>query len=83
MMMAFYGWRFRTKSATHSGSNRTGDSDHYWKRSDAHSDGGQGAMHFGKICDTIFYYAKSAGQQVLNCSSHCYPKLQLQSGTGI
>lgn len=37
-----------------------------WKRSDAHSDVGQGAKHFGKICDTIFYYAKSAERQVLN-----------------
>lgn len=27
-----------------------------WKRSDAHSDVGQGAKHLGKICDYIFYY---------------------------
>ena len=37
-----------------------------WKRSDAHSDVGQGAKHFGKICDTIFYYAKSDGKQAFN-----------------
>jgi len=37
-----------------------------WKRSDAHSDGGQGAKQFGKICDTIFYCVKSVGQQILN-----------------
>jgi len=37
-----------------------------WKRSDAHSDVGQGAKHFGKICDTIFYYSKQPENQILN-----------------
>jgi DNA modification methylase len=30
-----------------------------WKRSYAHSDGAQGATHFGRITDTILFYAKS------------------------
>jgi site-specific DNA-methyltransferase (adenine-specific) len=30
-----------------------------WKRAHAHNDGRQGARHFGRITDTIFYYAKS------------------------
>jgi DNA modification methylase len=29
-----------------------------WKRSDAKSDVGQGAKHFGRVHDSIFYYAK-------------------------
>ena len=29
-----------------------------WKRSDAHSDAGQGAMHFGTVHDMIFFYGK-------------------------
>ncbi len=37
-----------------------------WKRSDAHSDVGQGAKHLGKICDSIFYYAKNPDSQKLN-----------------
>lgn len=37
-----------------------------WRRSDAHSDVGQGAKHFGKICDTIFYYSRIQEQQILN-----------------
>jgi DNA methylase len=37
-----------------------------WKRSDAHSDAGQGAQHFGKICDTIFYYSRTPERQILN-----------------
>jgi len=45
-----------------------------WKRSDAHSDVGQGAKHFGKICDTIFYYAKSAGKQVFNMQFRPLPE---------
>ncbi|MCU0771580.1 MAG: restriction endonuclease [Verrucomicrobia bacterium] len=31
-----------------------------WKRSDAKSDVGQGAKHFGRVHDSIFYYAGSA-----------------------
>ncbi len=37
-----------------------------WKRSDAHSDIGQGAKHLGRICDTIFLYAKSPEMQTCN-----------------
>jgi adenine specific DNA methylase Mod len=29
-----------------------------WKRSSAHSDGKQGSRHFGRITDTILFYAK-------------------------
>jgi adenine specific DNA methylase Mod len=29
-----------------------------WKRSSAHSDGKQGAHHFGRVTDTILFYAK-------------------------
>jgi DNA modification methylase len=32
-----------------------------WKRSHAHSDSKQGARHFGRITDTILFYAKSDG----------------------
>ncbi len=31
-----------------------------WKRSSAHSDSGQGARHYGRVSDTILFYAKSA-----------------------
>ena len=31
-----------------------------WKRSDAHSDSKQGAKHYGRIHDVIFYYSKSS-----------------------
>ncbi|MEP0914220.1 site-specific DNA-methyltransferase [Leptolyngbya sp. GB1-A1] len=37
-----------------------------WKRSDAHSDAGQGAKHFGKICDCLLYYSRNPDQQILN-----------------
>ena len=37
-----------------------------WRRSDAHSDVGQGASHLGKICDTIFYYSRAPEAQILN-----------------
>ena len=30
-----------------------------WKRSDAHSDSKQGALHLGRIHDNIYYYSKS------------------------
>jgi DNA modification methylase len=30
-----------------------------WKRSHAHNDGKQGARHFGRITDTLLFYAKS------------------------
>ena len=31
-----------------------------WKRSSAHSDTGQGAQHYGRVSDTILFYAKSS-----------------------
>jgi len=31
-----------------------------WKRSSAHSDTGQGARHFGRISDSLLFYAKSS-----------------------
>ncbi len=31
-----------------------------WKRSHAHSDGKQGAQHYGRVSDTILFYAKGA-----------------------
>ena len=37
-----------------------------WKRSDAHSDIGQGAKHLGKVCDTIFYYSRNPKSQLVN-----------------
>jgi adenine-specific DNA-methyltransferase len=37
-----------------------------WKRSDAHSDIGQGAKHLGRICDTIFLYVKTTEKQTWN-----------------
>jgi len=37
-----------------------------WKRSDAHSDVGQGARHLGRISDVILYYTRSADGQTLN-----------------
>ena len=37
-----------------------------WKRSDAHSDVGQGAKHLGRVCDTIFYYSRTPDRQILN-----------------
>jgi len=30
-----------------------------WKRSSAHSDTGQGARHYGRVADTLLFYAKS------------------------
>lgn len=37
-----------------------------WKRSDAHSDIGQGARHLGRVCDTVFLYTKAAEKQTWN-----------------
>jgi adenine-specific DNA-methyltransferase len=37
-----------------------------WKRSDAHSDVGQGAKHLGQICDSIFFYAKNREDFAIN-----------------
>ncbi len=38
-----------------------------WQRSHAHSDSGQGAKHFGRVTDTILFYAKS-DKQIWNAS---------------
>ncbi|MGQ0503706.1 MAG: site-specific DNA-methyltransferase [Myxococcaceae bacterium] len=35
-----------------------------WKRSDAHSDVSQGATHYGRVYDTIFYYVKSGAAKL-------------------
>ena len=35
-----------------------------WKRSDAHSDVSQGATHFGRVYDTIFYYVRGEQTKV-------------------
>lgn len=37
-----------------------------WKRSDAKGDVGQGAKHFGRVNDTLLFYAKSYGDNILN-----------------
>jgi adenine-specific DNA-methyltransferase len=37
-----------------------------WKRSDAHSDIGQGAKHLGKIYDAIFLYSKQSNSRTWN-----------------
>ena len=37
-----------------------------WKRSDAHSDIGQGAKHLGRVCDRILYYSRTPQSQILN-----------------
>ena len=37
-----------------------------WKRSDAHSDIGQGAKHLGRICDTLYLYSKELKKQTWN-----------------
>jgi site-specific DNA-methyltransferase (adenine-specific)/adenine-specific DNA-methyltransferase len=37
-----------------------------WRRSDAHSDVGQGAKHLGKICDTIYFYSRNVNQHIVN-----------------
>jgi adenine-specific DNA-methyltransferase len=45
-----------------------------WKRSDAHSDVGQGAKHLGRVCDTLFYYSKMPGGQSLNMEFTALPQ---------
>ncbi|MEW6034781.1 MAG: DNA methyltransferase, partial [Chloroflexota bacterium] len=37
-----------------------------WKRSDAHSDVGQGAKHLGRVCDHVFYYSRLPAAQTVN-----------------
>ena len=45
-----------------------------WKRSDAHSDVGQGAKHLGKISDTIFLYANRKDRQIVNMQFQSLPE---------
>ncbi len=45
-----------------------------WKRSDAHSDSGQGAKHLGRICDSMFYYSKNKERQILNMQYRPLPE---------
>jgi len=37
-----------------------------WKRSHAHSDGKQGAQHYGRVSDTILFYAKGASRNAVH-----------------
>ncbi len=37
-----------------------------WKRSDAHSDSKQGAKHFGRVHDSIFFYTGNADEYTFN-----------------
>ena len=60
-----------------------------WKRSDAHSDIGQGAKHLGRICDTIFLYVKTPGHHTWNMQYTPLPKStvdrwyrHIEEGTG-
>jgi DNA modification methylase len=45
-----------------------------WKRSDAHSDVGQGAKHLGKVCDTIYLYAREKDRQIVNMQFQPLPE---------
>jgi len=49
-----------------------------WKRSDAHSDIGQGAKHLGRICDTIFLYAKVRDAQTWNMQYSPLPESTIE-----
>jgi DNA modification methylase len=60
-----------------------------WKRSDAHSDVGQGAKHLGKVCDTLFFYAKRRDAQIVNMQYQPLPQTtvdkwyrHVEEGTG-
>jgi DNA modification methylase len=43
-----------------------------WKRSTAHGDAKQGAKHFGRITDTIFFYVKDINNYVWNAQYEPY-----------
>lgn len=45
-----------------------------WKRSDAHSDIGQGAKHLGKIYDAIFLYSKQPESRTWNMQYNPLPQ---------
>ena len=49
-----------------------------WKRTSAHSDVSQGAKHFGRIADTILFYAKS-GDAIWNIQYGEYSKEYIDS----
>jgi adenine-specific DNA-methyltransferase len=42
-----------------------------WKRSHAHGDTGQGAAHFGRVTEGIFFYARS-GKRIWNAQYEAY-----------
>jgi len=49
-----------------------------WKRSDAKSDVGQGAKHFGRVHDSIFYYA-TGGEYTFNAKFTPLPQSTIDS----
>jgi DNA modification methylase len=38
-----------------------------WKRSDSHNDSKQGAKHFGRVHDSIFFYTGNPSEYTFNC----------------
>src|SRR6266568_604311 len=50
-----------------------------WKRSDAKSDVGQGAKHFGRVHDSIFYYAGSDSGYTFNPKFNPLPQSTIDS----
>jgi DNA modification methylase len=51
-----------------------------WKRSDAHNDARQGAKHFGRIHDVIFFYRKtSSSDRVFNVLYNPLPQKTIDS----
>ncbi len=45
-----------------------------WKRTSTHNDAKQGAKHFGRVCDYIFFYAKNFKQAKFNTLFDEYTK---------
>jgi DNA modification methylase len=50
-----------------------------WKRSDAKSDVGQGAKHFGRVHDSIFYYSGSDSGYIFNPKFNPLPQSTVDS----
>ena len=50
-----------------------------WKRSDAKSDVGQGAKHFGRVHDSIFYYSGSDSDYTFNPKFNPLPQSTIDS----
>jgi DNA modification methylase len=50
-----------------------------WKRSDAKSDVGQGAKHFGRVHDSIFYYSGSDSGYTFNPKFNPLPQSTIES----